>query len=540
MEFRSPEWLWLLLAALPLLWFLRRARSHKPVVLGTYMLLERAAQALPPMHAPRRPPWKSVLLFLPVVLIILLLARPTFPSSSRTIVLLDRSASMGTMHDGRSRMAQAQELLQQRGFSRENVMGVPAPAWAEDLFEATAAEGDLAGLMQHVAALRSGGARVTVVTDLQAPKGFAASHWIQVGRSAANRGLVAFGLSEDGSRGLVRVAGKEGWESLVRVAWMDRDLKVRDAIAEARMSAEVTEFRMEFAVPTSLRSAVLLATLSADDNPLDNEAYLVPEARDVLIRVAPTSDSTLLRAFAAHPLVRIVVDPLLAELHLDAPSTGKSKPLLFADPRSVVATRGSLHFVRPQGDKLLGDNLNLLVAVLPDHHRKQARVLARLHETPLLCDLGNAYWLAVPSIDPVWANDASFPLLIAALVDHHATSGAVGHHRRGPARMPEPLVGSSLLRTFGGEAIFIGKEKLRSESAFLELPGLYAPAPEPNAPELSVGISVLSETESSESSLNPGFDGFEPVPSQESDSPTFLPLCLALFLTCLALFRKRL
>ncbi|MSR74689.1 MAG: hypothetical protein EXS14_04355 [Planctomycetes bacterium] len=382
MSFARPEWLWLLLPAVLLLWVNSRPKRK---LLTTHLLLERALRSCPAQHA-WRVRWQHGILFAALLAALLSLAGMQSTGAAAPLtVLVSQRASLLTCLKGETAAVRALRTVEVRLGVPRRVLHVQDP---------------VRDCAQHVAA----GEQVVLVLDQApsaVPKGVGL---VLVGDDQPNAGITALGLDSEGR--LLISAAQRG----VGVA--------RTVHVVLRNSAGIEKPLLEFPLDKPRRTEivanvhpalgeVIVARIEpADALPDDDAAELSVSAQPLRIGLPLRGEEALHKAFAAQERVILQRGDGLCDLRVGA-GAGTHRLVVHkaatAAPREAVLAGSAAH-------ACAGEMLTLALAAAP----KEVDTLLTHGAAPLLVRRAEEFVLLA---DPATLDGtAALPLLCADLL----------------------------------------------------------------------------------------------------------------------------
>jgi hypothetical protein len=311
-----------------------------------------------------------------------------------------------------------------------------------------------------------------VLTDRNPPKDSDGVTWVSVGDQTRNRGIVAFAEDQLQGKALLRIEGESAVHTAVVIRMLDLNGQLLETLHEESLALGSSSLRVLIDTKGLPSDAVLVATLSEDANPLDNEAVLIRSRGAVQVSVSGSQSDPLVRALAAHPRVEIVQsDSLGAAAAFHAAGERPSLFLRFHSAESQRTVQGDLLFGAGTHTRTLGRGLRLKVTNSAPHVDGEV-VYARIGETPVLIQRSDDLLLLVDEIDPDWAQDPSFPLLIGAMIDELTAPSSAASCEGGIQRIVVPPGAVQLVCGIGPREGLRVLEVQGGESLQIEEPGL--------------------------------------------------------------------
>ncbi len=428
MSFATPLVLLLIPAWAALLFLRARNESRRLRLASDHLLWRRAAAVLPPAAARLRPRWRDWILIVPLVALTGALSGPgcTRRDAAPGIIILDRSASMGTMDGGTSRIERGLREARRMLGDSARIVGVP-PASDAQSSRASGAEVSTDALLDAVRAHAA--SRVVVVTDrVLEPGGLPAGVGIAgVGDGARNAGITAAGVRA-GAGLLVRVEGDSGAAARNLRIVDDRGAVLLDeAIASPGdpgwrrllpLAPSVKQLHIELAPPDALAA--------------DDVVDLVEADAGVSVAVEGTSLASIQRAILAHPAARLTAAPD-PSADLCVGFVGRGTTLLVAPevrvagfalgPARDVAGNGA--GAGPwEGFDLQHDHWPAVHALVDRPAGTESLLLAE--GVPLLVRSGSTFILLVDPDRTGWSTKPSFPLAIKRILERAGASSSLG------------------------------------------------------------------------------------------------------------------
>jgi len=412
MTFQRPEVLLLLPGLVLLLLWARALARRRPRLATTYLLFARAQEGLPPPSHRRRPLLRDLVFLVPAALTTVALAGPEVEGSAgdRVVVVLDRSASMGTLRGERNRVQRGLDHV--HGLLGEVEIDAVPPPVAGLAVQASVAQVPAADLAARVAAHAREGRRVVLVTDRVIPGLPEGAGLRGVGGGEPNVGCVAAGFGPARRQLLVRIAGTTAGPV---------QLVVRDD-EQVHVDTEIPGGELPWRNVVDLKtstSPLRVEVRAPDDaNPLDDVVHLGPSSDLLRVGFPPSGHDALYRAFSAHPHVGVFRGEGRCEMRVGGDDGDGGRVLLVApdvagfsfgpsrEVTGVITTTRGLTTREP--------------VTLPALHplvdaSSGLTVLARIHEEPLLVERGEELVLLQDPDSCNWPSHPSFPLVVASL-----------------------------------------------------------------------------------------------------------------------------
>ena len=458
MTFMHPAALWALLLV-PLPWLLAR-RQRRPRRVVSSLLVWRGAPPPPSSGARVRPrwAWTPFLQAATIASLVLALSGPSIAAGGRVLIIVDLSASMGALDNGRSRLALARE--QARGILADEAASTPvtvllAHASGTTRVDGTAAGGEVRRALDELQptdafadldaafaqASSSSFRRAVLFTDRAEPDGAKPDgfDWRRVGRPLANLAIVratATRVDEEAVDLLVTVRNDGPVAATTTVAV---DGVGDKASLQVPASGETTTvLRIE---PADGIAAIALSpgdALHADDR----RWVALPQVRRLRVGVVGEAGRALSAALAAdHRLDVLSLRTLDDVAHLDRPidllvcracgATPRGVHALVFTPHTTAAEAVALSLRRDIDHPIaagldLGDPL--VVPTTVTDPASLGVVIGSAGSQPVLFALDGPHrtvTLAIgPERSPLSATSA-FPILIANVVDWLAPRNAV-------------------------------------------------------------------------------------------------------------------
>ena len=483
MSFAEPRWLWGLIPLVLLVLVFRWRRRRRRISLATFLLMERAMTGEEVSQRGRMFALNDLPLLVPAALLLLALADPWVArGKGEQLVILDRSVSMGTVADGRSRLARGRELLELSDVTWERLVGVPSPFDDAYLWQAEATVGSLDDLLRAIESAVPEHESIVVVTDYPRPGGLASSvEWLPVleENPVPNHGILS--VNSDASGAVVVTVCSQGSVDSELVLELEGTFGTpSQEILRTHLPLSSSVHRIRHQLPDPTPDVRVVARLSEDGNPLDNRLVGMTVTAAFRVKLPTLGFDPLARAFSSIPGVQVFRGEGPADLIVGQEDSSTAPRLLLQDGESNRVVTGKVEFRRAGSWRPVGEETRFpLVRMNGETGLAEEGVVVRIGGQPLLYRQGTDWVLGLAEIPASWESEPTFPLVMLELVSRlrsiDATPTATWSELR--ARMAE-ITGAHPVQELDegivGEAKVLSHDSLRWPLATLAIAFLFA------------------------------------------------------------------